>query len=377
MPRFSGIGRRCVVERCRGVATGDAIARRDSIGGDQDRANAAKTTARPRRRSAAAAMSRRSDATSARVHRRRPPAALHHGGPAGPSVRGLDVGAEALQVRDQRDDSLSLEAGGPPCSTISPRDLSAPARAPAAAAFASTARRTARRASPSRRRARWMPPKSSVVARQMHGYAGMIEPRRDVERGSSMWRTCQRSGYLPPSRCEIRPDAARAPLERMVVDELAGLRVLAVALGLGAERPDHLRVAVVAALADVDVAAGELERRVRLARSRCVGTFERIRNVGMISNSDATTHRDDVTQHRERAAACAPTRGASRPRRRTQLIAERTMSGTRGIDDLSARARRTARERRGLDAPARRSSAGRVRHVMSMLYEAQHARPAM
>ena len=35
-----------------------------------------------------------------------------------------------------------------------------------------------------------------------------------------------------------------------------------VALGLVAERPDHLAVAVVAALADVDVAAHQLERRV-------------------------------------------------------------------------------------------------------------------
>jgi len=37
-----------------------------------------------------------------------------------------------------------------------------------------------------------------------------------------------------------------------------------VALHFGAERPHHLRVAVVAALADVDVAPGELQRRVGL-----------------------------------------------------------------------------------------------------------------
>ncbi len=66
-----------------------------------------------------------------------------------------------------------------------------------------------------------------------------------------------------------RAGALGAPLERVVVDELARHRVVAVALDLGAERPDHLRVAVVAALADVDVAAGELQRRVGLqARHR-------------------------------------------------------------------------------------------------------------
>src|SRR5437870_5780193 len=38
---------------------------------------------------------------------------------------------------------------------------------------------------------------------------------------------------------------------------------MAVALHLVAERPDHLAVAEVASLAHVDVASGELERRVR------------------------------------------------------------------------------------------------------------------
>ena len=61
---------------------------------------------------------------------------------------------------------------------------------------------------------------------------------------------------------EVRPGALRSPLERMVVHALGGERVVAVALDLVAQRADHLRVAGVAALADVDVAAGELERRV-------------------------------------------------------------------------------------------------------------------
>jgi hypothetical protein len=37
---------------------------------------------------------------------------------------------------------------------------------------------------------------------------------------------------------------------------------MAVALGLGAEWPDHLRVAVVAALTDVDIAAHKSKRAV-------------------------------------------------------------------------------------------------------------------
>ena len=61
---------------------------------------------------------------------------------------------------------------------------------------------------------------------------------------------------------EVRPGALRAPLERVVVHALGGEAVVAVALDLVAERADHLAVAAVAALADIDVAAGELERRI-------------------------------------------------------------------------------------------------------------------
>ena len=61
---------------------------------------------------------------------------------------------------------------------------------------------------------------------------------------------------------EIRPGALGAPLERMVVHALGGEAVVAVALDLVAQRADHLAVAAVAALADVDVAPGQLERRV-------------------------------------------------------------------------------------------------------------------
>ena len=49
-------------------------------------------------------------------------------------------------------------------------------------------------------------------------------------------------------------------LEGMVVHALGRERVMAVALDLVAQRPDHLRVTIVAALAHIDVAAGEFER---------------------------------------------------------------------------------------------------------------------
>src|SRR5204863_3617711 len=62
---------------------------------------------------------------------------------------------------------------------------------------------------------------------------------------------------------EVRPRALRAPLERMVVHAFGREAVVAVALDLVAEGADLLAVAEVAALADVDVAADELERRIR------------------------------------------------------------------------------------------------------------------
>src|SRR6185369_7435392 len=50
--------------------------------------------------------------------------------------------------------------------------------------------------------------------------------------------------------------------EWAVVDRLAGLGIVAVTRGLELQRPDHLRVAVVATFAYIDVAARQLQRRV-------------------------------------------------------------------------------------------------------------------
>ena len=66
---------------------------------------------------------------------------------------------------------------------------------------------------------------------------------------------------------QIGTDAAGAPLERMVVDKLAGLRVLPVTLGFGIQAADHLRVTVVAALGHVDIASEQFQRCVGSDRS--------------------------------------------------------------------------------------------------------------
>src|SRR6185436_3919778 len=67
---------------------------------------------------------------------------------------------------------------------------------------------------------------------------------------------------------QVGPGALRAELEGMVVDALTRQRVVAVTFGLGAQRADHLRVTVVAALAQVDVASLERERWIRLHARR-------------------------------------------------------------------------------------------------------------
>src|SRR5690606_30386069 len=58
---------------------------------------------------------------------------------------------------------------------------------------------------------------------------------------------------------QVRTGTLGTPQERVVPDALAGDGVVAVALGFGTERTDHLRVADVAAFADVDVATFQLQ----------------------------------------------------------------------------------------------------------------------
>src|SRR5690606_21503381 len=72
------------------------------------------------------------------------------------------------------------------------------------------------------------------------------------------------------------PGALGAPLVRAVVDGFAGQRIVAVAIGLEAQGADHLRMAVVAALADVDVTADELQREEGL------DAYERLNRLGQV-----------------------------------------------------------------------------------------------
>ena len=61
---------------------------------------------------------------------------------------------------------------------------------------------------------------------------------------------------------KIRPSALRAPEHRMIVLQFHRQRIRSVAVDLVAQGADHLAVADVAALADIDVAPGLLERGV-------------------------------------------------------------------------------------------------------------------
>jgi hypothetical protein len=75
-------------------------------------------------------------------------------------------------------------------------------------------------------------------------------------------------GILAADPRQVRSVALGAPLERTVVLALGRERVMPVTLDLVAQRADHLRVTEVAALAHINVAPGELERRVG-THARC------------------------------------------------------------------------------------------------------------
>jgi hypothetical protein len=79
-------------------------------------------------------------------------------------------------------------------------------------------------------------------------------------------------GVAPANAGQVRAGALGAPQERVVPHAFTGYRVVTITFGLGAERTNHLRVALHTALADVDVAAFQLQRGVRLhALDRGVG----------------------------------------------------------------------------------------------------------
>ena len=89
----------------------------------------------------------------------------------------------------------------------------------------------------------------------------MIEPGT-TERGFTRWRALPLVRVFAAHARKVRPGALGAPLERVVVHALGRQGVMAVPLHFIAQGADHLRVAVVAALADEDVPARQLERGV-------------------------------------------------------------------------------------------------------------------
>ena len=132
----------------------------------------------------------------------------------------------------------------------------------------------------------------------------------------------------------------------MVVDELAGLRVLAVALGLGAERADHLRVAVHASLGDVEVAAHEFERRVRRDRGdpRDVA-LDREHGHDLEEARDADRDRGP---DREGERQGLPVAVPAHPREDVELAGDRQRRAGGDRRGLERRGRPSRRERRGL-----------------------------
>ena len=82
-------------------------------------------------------------------------------------------------------------------------------------------------------------------------------------RGFVMCTRCHASLYLPPSRSRSGPVRFEPHRNGRSYANSPEPRVGPVTLHLGEQRPDLLRVARRAALADVDVAADELERRIR------------------------------------------------------------------------------------------------------------------
>ena len=66
----------------------------------------------------------------------------------------------------------------------------------------------------------------------------------------------------PADTGQIRPRPLGPPLERVVIFRFRRQRIVPIALDLIAHRADHLSMADVTALADVDIAARQLQRRV-------------------------------------------------------------------------------------------------------------------
>src|SRR5512141_1582554 len=74
---------------------------------------------------------------------------------------------------------------------------------------------------------------------------------------------------LAPHSVQVRTGTFRSPEERVIVDKFSRFGILAVPLRLGAERTDHLRMAGIAPVADIQIAPLELQRRIGLDAGDC------------------------------------------------------------------------------------------------------------
>src|SRR4051794_7559793 len=76
----------------------------------------------------------------------------------------------------------------------------------------------------------------------------------------------------------------------MIVHALGSEREVAIALNFVAQRPDHLRMAEVATLADIDVSAGQFERRIW---PNAIDSLDRALEVEKRGDLDQTAYSDD------------------------------------------------------------------------------------
>src|SRR5690606_9099117 len=108
-------------------------------------------------------------------------------------------------------------------------------------------------------------------------------------------RTMPVIGVASTDTGQVRTGTLGTPQERVVVNAFTCNRVMAVALGFGAERPDHLRVATYTAFTDVEVATFQLQRGVGLhALDRLVDHILEEQRDDLSQATDA--HREDHEQ---------------------------------------------------------------------------------
>ncbi|MDT4847961.1 hypothetical protein FQZ97_820380 [compost metagenome] len=103
----------------------------------------------------------------------------------------------------------------------------------------------------------------------------------------------------PAHAVQVGPGALAAPLEGPVVHEFTRQRVVAITQRLGLQRPDHLRVAVVATFSHVDVAPDNLQRGVGLETLHRLGGGFLEEQWNDLHQSTHRDHQHDEHDHQE------------------------------------------------------------------------------